>query len=101
MNPMGRGSGFVKFLVVPAAVAAIGFFVLGPYLGRSPKLTKMVREKAAQFVPGVTQTPNTLEPPAGQDRAETTPSSQVSVDVRPLPDSAPAETPRRRRRHSN
>ena len=101
MNPMGRGSGFVKFLVVPACFALVGFFLVGPYLGRSPKLSKMVREKAAQFVPGATEAPTIPPPSSTEDQTEKPSTPEVSVDVRPLPNETPTETPRRRRRHSS
>ena len=99
---MGRGSGFVKFLVAPALCAVFGFFVLGPYLGRSPKLKKMV-EKATQFVPKgpvATSVPDPSET-VSSEPPTSDPKPNVSVDVKPLPDEPTSPRPHRRRRHSS
>ncbi len=101
MNPMGRGSGFFKFLVAPAVCVLLGFYLVGPYLGRSPKLKKMV-EKATEFVPKGPVATSASDPSesAGPEAPASDPKPAVSVDVKPLPDeSAPSSKPRRRRRH--
>lgn len=100
---MGRGSSFVKYVVVPIVCGLLGFYWLGPYLGRNPK-TKGILDKASQFVPNrpkatasnptdPPETPATPETPTPE--ATTSKPSGVSVEVHPVPDE---EAPRHRRR---
>jgi hypothetical protein len=76
---------FVKWVVVPASVCALGFFVIGPQLGGN--VPKDMRQKLAKGEEFIEKIKTKIEPGAGDSKAsgeKRFAEPEVEVDVQPL-----------------
>ncbi len=74
--------GLLIWLVIPAGVAALGFFIIGPNIGRVPEA-----RKGAQAVTDLVAASTGLAPappPAVEKKEKTEPKSKVEVDPDPI-----------------
>ena len=82
---MGRVAWPVKWVLVPAAAGAVGYYLVGPHYAGKVAIPKAVQEGVARIAPGI----------AG---AKDAPAPSVSVGVKPVETPPEDATPRRRNR---
>lgn len=66
----------MMWLVIPAGVACLGYFVIGPNIGRVPAL-----ERGAERVTQIIQNPGLAAQPKQEEKAEEKPKPKVTVTV--------------------
>lgn len=74
--------GLLIWLVIPAGVAALGFYIIGPNIGRVPEA-----RKGAQAVTDLVAASTGLAPappPAEEKKEKPEPKSKVEVDPEPI-----------------
>lgn len=69
LTPLGQ---FTKWVIAPAALAALGYFVVGPTLGTDPKLRDKVQSVKRRVVPR-------LLPGSAESKPETGPKVEVDL----------------------
>jgi hypothetical protein len=86
LTPVGW---IAKFLLVPAACVALGYFVVGPRIGSAPRAKSATSETAAPADASQNDAPASAATPPAPEHKKTPPPPDVSVGVRPIDPDAP------------